>query len=100
MTSETLAVVTVLVGAAIPFLSEWLNGVYNLHKEKALLVVAALAALVSVAVLLLGGKLQVTELTASNFVPVFTLVYSTANVVFNLIVKNLKWEVKTDNWVG
>jgi len=89
-----IVVANLIVGAVLPFLTEFLNQQFVLNGKRALVLAAVLAGVVSVASLFVTGGLSVADLTLENFVPTFTLVFSTSSIVFNLVKDGLNWAGK------
>lgn len=89
----TITIVTVLVGALAPFISEWLNILFQANAQKALVVVGAVSALLASGVLFLTGVLTPADLNFATFTHVFTAVFTLATVIFQLFKKALGWDV-------
>jgi hypothetical protein len=93
MQQETLQIlISLFVGLVLPWVSQWLNNQWKLDGPKALSLVTLLSIGLSVVILFLTGGLVLSELTFANFVPVLTLVFSTSQVVFQSLKKELGWE--------
>lgn len=89
----TLTIITVLVGATAPFISEWLNTLFKANAQKALVVVGAVSGLLALGVLFLTGALTTADLNFATFTHVFTAVFTLATVIFNLFKKAFGWDV-------
>ena len=88
-----LTLVTVLVGAGLPFVSEELNKLFHANEKKALALAGIASGVLAVVVLFLTGGLSLQDLTLANFTVVFTAVYTVGNIVFNVIKKSMGWNI-------
>lgn len=100
-TELTLVLVTLLVGAATPFFTEWLNIQFQANEKKALVLAGVASAVLAVFVLLITGQLKPSDFgdlfngqATDAFAHVFFAVYTVGNIVFNLFKKQLGWDVK------
>lgn len=91
-----LIIISLLVGAILPFISEWLNKLFKADGKKALVVAGLLSAVVAFGVLIFTGGLKTADLTLANVLPVFTAIFSVSQIVFQLIKEKMGWNVVRD----
>lgn len=92
-----ITVVTLAVGALLPFVTEWLNVQFKANEGKALAITGIASGVLALLVLLVTGNLALTDLVNLNrdtFTHVFTGIFTLGTIVFNLIKNKMGWNVK------
>lgn len=92
--ATAVQVATMVLSVLLPWGSEWLNTQFKINGKSAFVVTAALTVLVAVGALFVTGGLTVSQLTWENFVPVFTLVFTVSQAIFQLVKDRLGWSVE------
>lgn len=91
MSNTAFVVATVILGLLLPFVSEFLNGLFKTSGPKALVVAGVLAVVAAVIALVATGGIKLTDLTLDNFTPVFTAIFTLSQLVFQFLKDKLGW---------